>query len=341
MKKLILHIGTHKTGSTSIQNYLKSNRAKLIGKGWGLFDSEKFLSVSSPGSANSWVMFSGSRQNFTATIDSRFYDEISKIDGNVIASCEEISWMFNPEEINALKENLDKIFDEITLVIYFRRQDQFLVSHYQQGFRTSHSTAAMFYGRELMPIPKYEPYMDKYLDYHVFYSRWADVFGGENIRTNWFSKSHLVDGDVVSDFIEQTGVATEHSLAKMTNESLSKQDIVLRYFTLGTPLELVFDSQGTFNTNEKYSPSVGEMNEILSRYHDSNVELCNVTGLILPYEIHKVGSYDSNKMVDSDYISVINVLIDYISSSYLFKVYFVYLRLKKKMLNVYSFIKNR
>ncbi len=54
MKKLILHIGSHKTGSTSIQNSLNNNDSLLNDNGYSYFNIDPSGSQVST-STNSWI----------------------------------------------------------------------------------------------------------------------------------------------------------------------------------------------------------------------------------------------------------------------------------------------
>ncbi|MGP8307240.1 hypothetical protein [Vibrio sp. YIC-376] len=339
MRKLILHIGTHKTGSTSIQNYLFHNQKELKQSGWRLFDENRLEPSASIGSCNSWIKFNGSKESFDAKIDDLFFKKIANTTGNVIASSEEMFWIFDEKEISRLKNKLNSIFDEVTIVVYFRRQDKFLLSHYQQGFRTYKSTAARFYGRTLSPLPKLDDYMDKYLNYNDAFERWSKIFGKDNIKAKWFEKETLDGGDVVSDFLSNLSIKPSKTYPQI-NESLSKLDIILKHFSLAEPIDILFNSQGTFSEKRKFLPTKSEMNGVLVRYHSSNVDLCNKLAVKLPYNIERESfeAYLDNPdtITNEEYEKVIMFLINFITDNLVFKVYICFIKLKRRLLEIIS-----
>ena len=201
-RKLLLHVGSHKTGSTSLQRYLYENQDTLRDHGWSLFFSKNkknSSSYTSVGSSNSWVTLSGDKSKFTAQLSPSIIQEVLKLDGNVIISAEELSWVFLIEDIQKIKELFEPYFS-VHVLFYIRRQDKFLLSHYQQGFKTKESSAASFYGRELTPYPEFCEYFDMYLDYFKKVNNWVSVFSIDNISVRWFDVKSLIGSNIIDDF---------------------------------------------------------------------------------------------------------------------------------------------
>ena len=131
--KLIVHIGTHKTGTTSIQNTLEQNRALLAE--WQVLyprtdrdpwpDLDKHCSVYA------------AAVNSSSVIKSREYDLLMKeFEGS---GCH--TMILSEEGLSEPKEEIIDFFStfkehfDIEIVCYLRRQDLFLESLYNQFVR--------------------------------------------------------------------------------------------------------------------------------------------------------------------------------------------------------------
>ena len=60
-------------------------------------------------------------------------------------SAEDLSWIFDRGEIEALASELSKYF-EVCIIAYVRRQDLLAVSHFQEGSKHFERPAARYYG---------------------------------------------------------------------------------------------------------------------------------------------------------------------------------------------------
>lgn len=203
MKKLYLHIGTHKTGTTTIQHGLEINNSILKEHNfYYLTDGESYESYRK--CINNFNVYNKDRYFCIYSILPK--DIINKIDyDNVIISCENFSWLFSYEEINEVKKDLGKYFDQIKIISYIRRQDRYLISHYQEAAKPNRP-ASYFYGDEMTPLPEFAEHHRAYLDYNVRLGYWGDVFGDENIIIRVFEQNALVCGDVFSDFLHALGL---------------------------------------------------------------------------------------------------------------------------------------
>jgi len=242
MHEAILHIGTEKTGSTAIQNYLLHNAADHI-KHHGIFFPYKTCGLISNFRL---VLYTKSEldmnlaqldksapelcenndqlyQNWKAQFSKNHTKAIKRFQQNkraskVIYSSEHFhSRVYSEEDITYLKSYLDTLYERITIIVYFRRQDQFALSAYNTAVQGGRSTDLNF-----PAISKVVPYYD----YLSLVQRWSNVFSSENIKPSIFDSKKLKDGDVTKDFEYQIGIDdTKHDLSKMkyqtSNERLS------------------------------------------------------------------------------------------------------------------------
>ncbi|OJF68810.1 hypothetical protein BK026_08410 [Alteromonas sp. V450] len=282
MKKLILHIGLHKTGSTLIQRTLEENRASLEADGWHLFSQTAQGRVSSIGNANSWVEFKGTAASFDASLNPKIYKQLEKIDSNVILSAEELAWVNNETEVKRISSELSSIFDEIKIIVYLRRQDKQLLSHYHQGFKNPHSTARRFYGSRLSVYPKFKSYYNDYLDYYKKLSIWKNCFENHELIVRFFEKNLLVNHDPVSDFKSALDYEMKIDIQKnlKVNQSFNiVQSIISNsifnvrkelWFELGQPR---FINLPFFNDSKKPKIDESVSKNILTHFYTSNLNL--------------------------------------------------------------------
>lgn len=130
MKKAILHIGVHKTGTTTIQNWMWSNKDIIkSGSGWSY---PKKFSVQNAHHVIPWSVMPHFLDNPISHPHCRPLDEIRKelqYCENVVLSSEAFC-MADDEAVQRIKWLFDDF--ETTVVIYTRRQDKIIQSEYVQ-----------------------------------------------------------------------------------------------------------------------------------------------------------------------------------------------------------------
>ncbi|HEX3651213.1 MAG TPA: hypothetical protein VHU18_00135 [Rhizomicrobium sp.] len=230
--KLYLHIGTEKTGTTSIQHFLQANRDVLR--------KSNILYPVAPGDQNHiglaiaaqnerksnslrWI-----RELHTEEDVRQFREELVRnLAGEVralpyttaIISSEHCSSRLrSKEEVRWLRETLAKFFDPIFVVVYVRRQDDFLVSNY--------STAIKGGGKKPL-LPPDMPDALRHYDHWDLLRRWANVFGRERMICRKFERSSLKDEDIIADFLAIVGIADALPFERPppSNESLDAQTL--------------------------------------------------------------------------------------------------------------------
>lgn len=239
----ILHIGVEKTGTTSIQEFLRLNRSTL-----------KDLSIlypQSPGSSNHTAL-----ALYAAADDKcddlrigsgiarhddlpRFRDQFAADFSRELneASCETVilsgehcsSRLTSRDEVERLHELLSGRFDAVRVIVYLRRQDEFLLSSY--------STAVKSGIVQKLWLPKVERELQRY-DFAKILGRWSDVFGRDAMEVRLFNRSTMVDGNVVADFIHATGLPPDlpYEMPNEENRSLDSATLeVLRLMNKHLP----------------------------------------------------------------------------------------------------------
>tara|TARA_Y100000780_G_scaffold119253_1_gene107538 strand:- start:10438 stop:11511 length:1074 start_codon:yes stop_codon:yes gene_type:complete len=274
VRKLILHIGLHKTGTTAIQKHLISVENRLNQQGWYLFRERKDGKQSNVGNINTWVEFEGSGENFLAVVDNGLYDALEKTSGNIIASCEEMSWL-NDKQIKRLEQRLSETFSDIKIICYVRRQDEHFISHYKQGFRYPHSSARMFYSFSDPLTPLWQNYYRNYLDYFKKAESWALSFGARNVIFKEFNRAKLHDGNSAVDFLKVLGFSDEESCSSVersgVNEALNIHHCIINHAVFETRSELWYELGGQSFTRQLQLKHVVENNE--ASFNEIKVEI--------------------------------------------------------------------
>lgn len=210
MRKLILHIGTEKTGTTTLQEFLDVNRENLVKKG--------FYFLKSPGKKNNRALpsicmfdekfddFFYSRSIFDIEEKKKFEkkflkeinEEIRSIPNfvhTVISSSEHChSRLTHEEEVLKLKSILSKYFDDIKIVVYLRPQVDVAISLYSTALKSGNAIEFKDF--------IYERCVEnsKYYNYFELLTRWDSVFGEGAVIPKIFKKDEFYNEDLLDDF---------------------------------------------------------------------------------------------------------------------------------------------
>lgn len=203
-RRLWLHIGSHKTGSTSLQSYFHANADLMQTRGMTYHASRKATVHD--------VVQARDHENllplgFRAADPEGFARKLAASAGpDVLASSENFSLFFHAEPIAELQAALAPHFDEVRILSYVRRQDRHAVSHHQEGAKPSRTMAAALFGHSLSALPDPTPDQALYLDYDRRLGLWAAAFGDAAMRIRCFDRAYLRNGDVVADAVHQIGL---------------------------------------------------------------------------------------------------------------------------------------
>lgn len=186
-RTLYLHIGSHRTATTSIQSFLHRNFDALVENGCLL----PFRKPRHVGLIND--IFDGNRKvpevakDLKKRADNKApAAEISRI----ILSDEDVSMRHDVSRLGAFREHFD-----VKVVYSLRRQDLWLESWYFQNVKwqwnpsLSHCTFDEFLARR-------EEF--HWIHYDRYVRHLEDVFGAENILLNVFEKSQMPEGPVAT-----------------------------------------------------------------------------------------------------------------------------------------------
>ncbi|AXC49937.1 hypothetical protein DRW48_09735 [Paracoccus suum] len=203
MKKLILHIGQYKTGSTSIQKTLDHNRARLINH--GILYPETGCRTWQHGGLIKGLKRELHKDRPDSFDSAPLLEEIEASGcKHVIISCEGISGgrisHMDPPLVEHMLSRMGEVANgwDITVVWYYRRQDDAIESRIIQTVK----------GKAAVSRPDPAPYMKfgEALDYPFFQSVVQKALPQAQIVPRCFSRALLAEGDVVRDFCKIAGI---------------------------------------------------------------------------------------------------------------------------------------
>jgi hypothetical protein len=235
-RTIYLHIGTQKTGTTTLQNVGRQNRDALAARG--------ILYPKAPGDTNHIGLTlyaagaSGSRDlarelGLRSLEDVTEYQEAlpDRIRKEIVASGCGRMWLSNehlssrvrqPEHLARLAELLHGLADEVKVVIYLRHQPEYYLSTYSMMIKAGST-------KEVLPPQSEREY---YYNYDKMLNVWADVFGENSITVRVFERANLKNGDVVDDLFALMGIerGADMVIAEGLNPSLDAN--VLQFLRL-------------------------------------------------------------------------------------------------------------
>jgi hypothetical protein len=206
-RHLFLHIGTHKTGSTTIQHYLKEHRSQIEGQGFYypmegayFYPPEASPSLLAHAVLNNRPKYIGRTEvNLdTCVHDMRRDIELSPCP-NVIVSSEHFSLASTREDVLRIANVFSGLFEKITVVVYLRRQDTRLESYWSQHVKTG------------LIVQSFSDYLTAHAgwNYSEMLKPWIEVFSQECLVIRPFEKSQFFENNLVSDFLHVVGCQVE------------------------------------------------------------------------------------------------------------------------------------
>lgn len=205
---LLLHIGLHRTGTTSLQCFLRANRELLASHGW-LYPVSPIPEHSAAHHYLSWKL-AGLLQTRSMSLESILAGLRREIDahpGNLILSSEDFSRL-DPAGIEYLKGLFGDF--ESRVIVYLRRQDLRIESYYHQrvagGFLTE----------------TFEDFLEGAIeanDYFQLVSRWAACFGKDKTIIRVLEEGQVTD--TRDDFLAQLEFAGRAGFLEVERRNVS------------------------------------------------------------------------------------------------------------------------
>lgn len=205
MKRLSLHIGSHKTGTTTVQSTFDHNQTLLLQHGLAVVRGESLPNLHQYlGFVDQKAILPGGYKAHDPVAFAAMM-ALPKAD-HVFGSSENFSFFFQKKAIDDLAAALKPHFDDIRIIVYLRRQDRHAVSHHQEGARPDRRPEGLLWGHALTALPLPAPHQALYLDYDRRIGLWESAFGQDSLQVRPFDHSLLRDGDIIPDILTLMGL---------------------------------------------------------------------------------------------------------------------------------------
>ena len=229
----IIHIGTEKTGSKAIQDYLNRNRTALTRAkilypkplGDAQLSQWQFVAAVHP---HPWRQDIGRSLNIfdedsRAAFKSNLIHDLEKqfhqypqTETLILSSEHFQSRLPDAQSILDLKRLLSRWVNRFWIVVYFRRQDQFAVSLLSTRIKS------------FVPMKKTELQQElgaprRYFDYLALFDLWGSVFGRDAILARLYQQDHWPNNDLIQDFCATAGIPHNGEETQRMNVSLSRK----------------------------------------------------------------------------------------------------------------------
>lgn len=270
-RTLILHIGSHKTGTTSLQVALRQGQKdKTLG-------NYSYMHARPRVDFNPLITCNGMGANMHPAIRWPFFERrMEEADqrgfGDCIISTEMLFWLANPKQIESLQQRLCQHFDQIRVIAYLRRQDTLALSHRKQVVMGR--AAYQFYGAQPQGLPVWRPHMMRYFDYATKLTHWENAFGAQNVTVRRFQKGDLVGGDTVQDFYAWAGLPPPPPQDNQ-NISMARNALMVGLWLRrqGYPRAAISHALKGLDPDEGLRPGRAQAQAWLARFADVNARL--------------------------------------------------------------------
>lgn len=259
MTQLVFHIGSPKTGTTSIQRYLARNEAELLASNWSVLKCR-------------WGGLGLTVEKLE--LDTLFAQK-PKADAYLYSDEGIFGQICDTDQIRKLKDIAGRHVDRVTVVVYLRRQDSFGVSLKQQQVNLPRIIPGTSLGTSPSALPDLDDENVLRFDFFSLISRWGDVFGDQNVVIRVYDPDELHGGDVVSDFLRINGIPEFDRPKEVSNPSRGREASLVGFamLSLSIPQPIRDVISQSLDDSEKLMASAEECREFYAKFREGNRRL--------------------------------------------------------------------
>jgi len=228
---LVLHIGSGKTGTTSVQALLHRNRETLVARGvlfpatLGRPRHELFGLAMKPDAelvetAPYRSQDPESPQAFRRRVRRRLFHEIEVASPERVLISDEALYGSHAASLERLRRFTDRHARRLRLVCYLRRQDDHLVSRYQQVVKVGEVRRLVDRFAQIDHTHTY--------DYAARLDLWSRLVDPDSFVVRRFERSAFAGGSLYPDFLDAVGLAIdvgELDAVPRQNDSLDAESV--------------------------------------------------------------------------------------------------------------------
>ena len=220
MKRIYLHVGMNKTGTSSIQSFFANNSHVLLDRG------VLYPVTVKRGNAHHLlrkILHKGGEEGQTCRgkylEKLRLEIESSGCD-TVLLSSEEFV------KTGICYESLKEVFgDTVFPIVYLRRHDSWWISLYQQALKMVVNPP---WERGFSAFVRFQKERINYWRYGQFVDHLAEIFGQEKVAVRPYETKQLVRGNVCNDILSVIGVEADEQLQeKIDSEGWANKSLAV------------------------------------------------------------------------------------------------------------------
>jgi hypothetical protein len=258
-RKLYLHIGAGKTGTSALQQFFFQNR-HVLQSHHIVYPEIGIHQFAHHGLATSCYE-PRERQFFMPDTDilplEDYLEQVIALDGDVLLSSEYLWHGRHAYKLISLCEHFD-----VKIVAYVRRQDDLLMSRYNQQVKVT--------GEPFQNVLYYLPKVEHAMNYELVLGRWEKQFGRAAIVVRPYEKQQFYGQSLFGDFLHHVlglDLTGDYQLPKKDiNPRLSRDAMAFMHIVHG--LELNAEVRGRLvGALLKYSTTLGQESQAQSDKH--------------------------------------------------------------------------
>lgn len=240
--RAIVHIGTAKTGTTSIQRFLRDNRALLGERGYvvpAAMGEDRHDALAVMGLDPQPVMRvhrrvgihdAGDLPGYVARTSEAMRAAVTDAPpgSTMILTSEDLSTLLvRQEQVARFVAWLHSCgITGIEVLVYLRRQDAMQIAAYSTSIKAGGSAPFTFPAGDTAAGPSSR------MNYAALLDRWSDAVDPGVVAARLFQRSDLVEGDVVHDFLHAIGLTETEALRFPRAANTSLDATALEYLRL-------------------------------------------------------------------------------------------------------------
>ena len=272
-RKIIIHIGSHKTGTSSIQRSLYNNKSLLKRYNIEYFTkSTHILKYQILDNVGNYVYYNLKSKKFI--ISSKLSEDLKKTSPSktIIISSEDF-WNIDYNEYKIFFNELKKEFDEIDIIAYIRRQDELALSLYQEILKMDSS-----YYNQLISLDDIfikDPQKTPFYNYYQIFDNLLRFIPKERIKIKIFEKKLLKNQNVVDDFFNLIGINNDYQRFSENISVSSNQLQVLKILHKRRvdPIVRKYIIEQIKNNDKKFYPKKSSAKLFYNKLKNHNREL--------------------------------------------------------------------
>ena len=235
-QKLFLHIGTEKTGTTTLQTLFSDNRARMaetgvlypripgpvnhVGAALYALDLEDRPDLRSSLGLQTTAELAAYRNGFVETLSREA--ATSGCDAVLISNEHLSSRLTQKPQIDRLVQGLRQITQDIRVIVYLRPQYELAPSWYSTSIKSGNT--------DTFSAPSGDG--NYFYNYDKLLRNWEDAVGQSNITVRLFGRENFAGANLIDDFFDALGMKRPGGLAIPSDKNKSLDAETLEFLRL-------------------------------------------------------------------------------------------------------------